>query len=145
MDEMYQLKKEIRITQMETKRMAEEVQQRLGVVDGRIQAGESNLRALDRREVTNTNAGQQGVIEVELKLKETQGEMARFKRVVEGEVRGIVDAMKSELRQREGIIQQLDASVRGLQLQVCLPLRSRNSRQRRQEYRTGGELLSLVC
>lgn len=118
MDEMYQLKKEVRVNQMETRRMAEEVHQRLSVVDSRIQAGESNLRSLDRREATNTNAGQQGSVDLEMQVREVQAEVARFKRAVEGEVRAVVEAMKSELRQREGVIQQLDASVRGLQLQL---------------------------
>lgn len=117
-DEMFQLKKEIRVTQMEARRMAEEIAQRMNVMDSRLQAGESNLRTLDKRETTNANAGQQGMIDYEMKMRETAAEMARFKRLVESEMRGIIEGVKSELRQRESIIQQLDTTCRGLTLQV---------------------------
>ncbi len=83
-----------------------------------MQAGESNLRTLDKRETSNTNTAQQSMVEMELRMRDMSAEMTRFKRQVETDVRGMVDGMRAELRQREGVIQQLDSVTRGLALQV---------------------------
>jgi hypothetical protein len=83
------------------------------------QAGESNLRTLDKRETSNTNTAQQSMVEMELRMRDMSAEMTRFKRQVETDVRSMVDGMRAEIRQREGVIQQLDSVTRGLTLQVC--------------------------
>ena len=82
------------------------------------QAGESNLRTLDKRETANTNTAQQGMVDMELRMRDMAAEMTRFKRNIEAETRTIVEGMKAELRQREAVIQQLDGATRGLALQV---------------------------
>ena len=84
------------------------------------QAGESNLRTLDKRETANTNASQQGMVEMELRLRDMSAEMTRFKRHVETETRAAIDGIRTDLRHREGMIQQLDAAARGLALQVIV-------------------------
>ena len=112
LDELIQVKKELQLAQMESKRMADAFVQRLSVVESRIMAGEANTRTLDKREAGGQQAlaAQRG--DIELKMREMLAEMARFKQGLESEFRGQMQTIQAELKQRDTAMLQVEAQAR---------------------------------
>lgn len=86
----------------------------MGSVDARLQAGEANSRTQDKREADHFDALQLKTREMDAKLKEVLEEMLRFRREVEGDVSGLNQETRNEIRERDGHVQQLDALARTL-------------------------------
>jgi hypothetical protein len=112
LDELIQVRKELQLAQFETKRMGEEFVQRLGVVESRIAAGEANTRTLDKREADGQQSLAQARSEIELKMREMLMDMHRFKQGFETEVRGQIQVVQAELKQRDTAMLQLEAQAR---------------------------------
>ena len=112
LDELIQVKKELQLSQMETRRMGEAFVQRLGVVESRIMASEANTRTLDKREAGSQQSLAQARSEIELKIREMVAEVARFKLKLEADVRGQIDVLQGELRQRDTALLQVEAQAR---------------------------------
>ena len=112
LDELIQVKKELQLAQMETRRMGEAFLQRLGVVESRVMAGEANTRTLDKREAGGQQTLVQSRSEMELKIREMVSEVGRFKQNMETEVRGQMDVVRSELKQRDTAMLQVEAQAR---------------------------------
>ena len=112
LDELIQVKKELQLAQMESKRMADAFVQRLSVVESRIMAGEANTRTLDKREAGGQQAlaAQRG--DIELKMREMLAEMVRFKQGLESEFRGQMQTIQAELKQRDTAMLQVEAQAR---------------------------------
>ena len=112
LDELIQVKKELQLAQMETRRMGEAFVQRLGVVESRVMAGEANTRTLDKREAGAQQALAQARSEIELKMREMVAEVARFKQNLQTEVRGQMDVISAELKQRDAAMLQVESQAR---------------------------------
>ena len=112
LDELIQVKKELQLAQNETRRMSEVFVQRLGVVESRIMAGEANTRTLDKREAGAQQALAQAHSEMELRMREMVAEVARFKQNLQTEVRGQMDAILAELKQRDAAMLQVESQAR---------------------------------
>ncbi|KAJ1492314.1 hypothetical protein T484DRAFT_1771575 [Baffinella frigidus] len=117
-DELLQVKKENQVSQFEMKRMAEAMAQRLGSFEARLQAGEANSRTLDKREGSNAILTTKLRQEAELRSKEIGAEMGRLRRQVEDSLRGQVEGLRTEFRQREQQMLKLEAATRGHAQQV---------------------------
>jgi len=111
-DELMQVKKEMNVAQSEMKRMAEAMAQRLGQFEGRLQAGEANVRTLDKREGSNAILTTKLRQEADLRSKEMGSEMGRLRRQVEETLRGHVEGLRGEFRQREQQMLRLEAATR---------------------------------
>jgi iron uptake system EfeUOB component EfeO/EfeM len=112
LDELIQVKKELQLAQNETRRMSEVFVQRLGVVESRIMAGEANTRTLDKREAGAQQALAQAHSEMELRMREMVAEVARFKQNLQTEIRGQMDAILAELKQRDAAMLQVESQAR---------------------------------
>ena len=117
-DELLQVKKENQVSQLEMKRMAEAMAQRLGTFEARLQAGEANSRTLDKREGSNAILTTKLRQEAELRSKEVGAEMGRLRRQVEDSLRGQVEGLRTEFRQREQQMLKLEAETRAHAQQV---------------------------
>eukprot|EP00284_Hemiselmis_tepida_P009808 CAMPEP_0174923116 /NCGR_PEP_ID=MMETSP1355-20121228/6363_1 /TAXON_ID=464990 /ORGANISM="Hemiselmis tepida, Strain CCMP443" /LENGTH=401 /DNA_ID=CAMNT_0016168771 /DNA_START=1 /DNA_END=1203 /DNA_ORIENTATION=- len=115
---MLQMRKEMRILQMDNKRLAEEMQHKLSVVDSRLQAGESSYRILEKREASAEGSTQQLRQESEIRMTEVGQDVGRLRRQVEAELRQLSETSKAEMKQRDAQLQQLDAVARSTILEL---------------------------
>ena len=114
LDEIVQLKQEMKVLQLETRRVSDELRHRVGTVDARLQAGEANARAYDKREADHFDTCQQQKQEVDSRLKEVLEEMMKLRRETESDVQGLNQETRNEIRERDAHVQQLDALARTL-------------------------------
>lgn len=114
LDEIMQMKKDLKVMQIETRRMGDELQHKLSNVDTRLQATESVSRTLDRREQTNADAAEKQFTDLELKLRESMHEISRMKRSSDSGMQVVNSETQKELQQRDGHLQQLDGLARAL-------------------------------
>jgi hypothetical protein len=114
LDELVHIKHEMKELQLESRRLNDELRHRVGNVDARLQAGEANARTMDRREAEHFGSVQQQKHETDSKIKEVMEEMLRLRRETEGDVRGLNQETRNEIRERDAHIQQLDALARTL-------------------------------
>ena len=107
LDEIVQMKHDMKVLQLEARRIGDDVQHRLGGVNTRLQAHEANARTIDRREADHFETLQQHKRESDTRLKEVLEEMIRFRREVEGDVSHLNQETRNEIRERDGHIQQV--------------------------------------
>lgn len=100
LDEFVQMKHEMKLLQLETRRIADDLQHRVSGVDARLQAGESNARTMDKRETDHFDVFQQQKRETDAKLKEVLDEMLRFRQETENDLRGLNQETRNEIRER---------------------------------------------
>ena len=112
LDEIVQIRHDMKVIQLEARRIGDDVQHRLGAVDARLQAGESNARTRDKRENDHFELFQQQKKEADAGLKQALEEVLRFRREIEGDVSRLNQETRNEIRERDGHVQQLDALAR---------------------------------
>jgi len=113
-DEIVQIKHDMKVMQLEARRIEDDVRHRLSGVDTRLHAGEASARALDKREADHNDGAQQQRREADARHKEVLDEMLRFRRDTEADLRGLNQETRNEIRERDAHVQQLDALARTL-------------------------------
>ena len=113
-DEIVQIKHDMKVMQLEARRIEDDVRHRLSGVDARLHAGEASARDLDKREANNNDGAQQQRREADARHKEVLDEMLRFRRDTEADLRGLNQETRNEIRERDAHVQQLDALARTL-------------------------------
>lgn len=114
LDEIVQMKHDMKVMQLEARRIEDDMRHRLSGVDARLQAGEANARTMDKRETDHFDTFAQQKREADSRIKEVLEEMLRFRREVEADVRSLNQETRNEIRQRDAHVQQLDALARTL-------------------------------
>lgn len=100
LDEIVQMKHDMKLLQLETRRVADDLQHRVSSVDARLQAGESNARTIDKREADHFDVFQQQKRDMDARLKEVLDEMLRFRQETESDLRGLNQETRNEIRER---------------------------------------------
>jgi hypothetical protein len=79
-----------------------------------LQASESIMRTLDHREASNTLADEQFRAEADARITEAMLTVNHLKKHTDSDVRGLHEGVRTEMRQRDGHVKELDSLARAL-------------------------------